>query len=55
MINEAMAGYELLLKNFAQFRESGKFDRIPKLHLMHHYAESICDFGSCDNSDTEQR
>jgi hypothetical protein len=54
MMNAAMAGYEYLLKNFVQSRDSGNFDRIPKLHMMGHYAESIGDFRSYDNPDTER-
>jgi len=53
MMNRAMAGYESLLRNFVESRESGNFDRIPKLQMMRHYVESIQDFRSCDNSDTE--
>jgi hypothetical protein len=54
MMNPAMGGYRYLLKGFVESRDSGNYDRIPKLHMMCHYTESIHDFGFCDNSDTEQ-
>jgi hypothetical protein len=53
MLNAAMAGYESLLKNFVESRDSGNFNLIPKLHMMRHYTESISDFVSCDNTEPE--
>jgi hypothetical protein len=35
-------------------RDCGNFDLIQKLDMMHLYTKSICDFGSCNNTDPEQ-
>jgi hypothetical protein len=54
MMNAVMSEYESLLNNFVESRDSGDFDRIPKHQMMCHYAESIRDFVSCNNTNTEQ-
>jgi hypothetical protein len=54
MMNTAMSEYQSLLKNIVESIDSGNFDRLPKLHMMCHYADSIRDFGSCDNPNKEQ-
>jgi hypothetical protein len=54
MMNPAMAGSKSLLRNLVETRDSGNFDRIPKLHMMRHYTKGMCDFRSCDKCVTEQ-
>lgn len=45
--------YKNVIVRQGVFKKNSRFDRIPKLHMLSHYADSICEMGMPDNYSTE--
>ncbi|KAF8595004.1 hypothetical protein BDV93DRAFT_407138, partial [Ceratobasidium sp. AG-I] len=55
-LEEALAelhGYKNVIVREGVFEDNSRFDRIPKLHMLSHYSDSICEMGTPDNYSTE--